>query len=69
MIGTHPSVSTVRLVVIGYHCNYLGGQLNYQAFTHQLIGRATNYLPCNWWFVAWHTPPTALGWQVIGNKA
>ena len=48
-------MSVVRLVVIGYHCNHLGEQLNYQASTHWLIGRSTNYLLCNWYLVAWHT--------------
>ena len=37
MIGAHLSVFIVRLVVIGYHCNHFGGQLNYQAFTYWLI--------------------------------
>ena len=39
MIGAHP-VSVVSLVVICYHCNCLDGQLNFQAFTHWLIGSA-----------------------------
>ena len=43
MIDAHPSVSIVRLVMIGYHCNHLDGQLNYQASAHWLIGGATNY--------------------------
>ena len=43
MIGAHQSVPIVRLVVIGYYCVHLDGQLNYQAFTHQLISGATNY--------------------------
>ena len=43
MIDAHSSVSVVSLVVIGYHCNHLDGQPNYQSFTHWLIGRATNY--------------------------
>ena len=37
MIGAHPSVSIVRLIEIGYHCNCLDGQLNYQAFAQWLI--------------------------------
>ena len=43
MIGAHPSMSIVRLIVIGYHCNHLDGQLNYQASAHWLIGGATMY--------------------------
>ena len=29
-----------KFVVIGYCCNHLDGQLNCQAFTHCIIGRA-----------------------------
>ena len=47
MIDAQPSMSLVRLIVIGYNCNCLGGQLNYQAFAHWLIGGATNYRLCN----------------------
>ena len=43
MMGANSGVSIVSLVVIGYCCDCLGGQLNYQAFTHWLIGGATNY--------------------------
>ena len=38
LLGVHPSMSVVRRVVIGYHCNCLDGQLNYWTTTHQLIG-------------------------------
>ena len=41
MIGAYLSVSIVSLVVTGYHCNCLDGQLKWQAFTHCIIGRAT----------------------------
>ena len=34
-------MSIVSLARIGYHCNCLDGQLNWQAFTHCTIGRAT----------------------------
>ena len=43
MIGPHPSVSVVRLIMIGYHCTHLDGQLNYQASTHWLISGTTMY--------------------------
>ena len=36
-------MSIVRVVMIGYCCNCLGGQLNFQASTHWLICGATNY--------------------------
>ena len=39
----HPSVSVVSLAMIGFCCDHLCGQLNYQAFTHWLICGATNY--------------------------
>ena len=41
MIGAYLSVSIVSLVVIGYHCNHLDGQLNWQVFTHHIIGGAS----------------------------
>ena len=37
MIGADLGVSIVSLAMIGYCCNCLGGQLNYQAFTHWLM--------------------------------
>ena len=48
MIGVHPSMSIVRLIVIGYCCNCLDGQLNYQASAHWLISGATVYQLCDW---------------------
>ena len=69
MIGAYLSVSIVCFAVIGYHCNCLDGQLNCQAFTHCIISRTTKLLTVQLVIVAWHTPPTALGWLVIGNKA
>ena len=44
MIGAYLSVSIVSFVVIGYHCNCFDGQLNWQAFTHCTISRATKLL-------------------------
>ena len=44
MIGAHTSVSTVSFAVIGYHCNCLDGQLDYQTLTHCIIGGATKLL-------------------------
>ena len=49
LLGVHPSISIVRLILIGYHCNCLDGQLNYQASAHRLIGVTTIYWFCNWW--------------------
>ena len=37
LLGVHPSISVVKLIVIGYCCNCLDGQLNCQVFTHWLI--------------------------------
>ena len=42
MIDALPSMSIVRLIMIGYHCNHLDGQLNHQASAHWLIIGATN---------------------------
>ena len=50
LLGVHPSMSIVRLIMIGYHCNHLDGQLNYQASAHWLIGGTTMYPLCNQWF-------------------
>ena len=41
LIGAQLGVSIVSFGVIGYHCTYLDGQLNWQAITHCIIGRAT----------------------------
>ena len=30
-------MTTVNLIMIGYHCNHLDGQLNYQTSTHWII--------------------------------
>ena len=37
LLGVHPSICIVRLIVIGYCCNHFDGQLNYQASAHWLI--------------------------------
>ena len=49
LLGVHPSMSIVRLIVIGYSCNCLDGQLNYQASAHWLIGGTTMYQICDQW--------------------
>ena len=48
-LGVHPSISIVRLIMIGYCCNCLDGQLNYRASAHWQIGVTTMYWLCNWW--------------------
>ena len=47
LLGVHPSISIVKLIVIGYHCNHLDGQLNCQASAHWPIGVTTIYWLCN----------------------
>ena len=47
LLGVHPSISFVRLIMIGYYCNHLDGQLNYWASAHWLISVTTNYR-CTW---------------------
>ena len=69
MIGAYLNVSIVSFAVIGYPVNCLDGKLYCQAFTHCIIGRATKLSTVQSVIVAWHTPPTALGWLVEGNKA
>ena len=34
LLGVHPTISIVKLIMIGYHCNCLDGQLNCWAFPH-----------------------------------
>ena len=48
LLGVHPSISIVKLIMIGYHCNHLAGQLNCWAFTHLLIGVTIMYQLCYW---------------------
>ena len=47
LLGVHPSISIVKLTVIGYHCNCLDGQLNYQASALWLIGVTIMYQICD----------------------
>ena len=49
LLGVHPSISIVKLIMIGYHCNHLDGQINYQASAHWLIGLTIMYQLCNQW--------------------
>ena len=55
MIGAYLSVYPVSFAVIGYHFDCLDGQLNCQAFTHCIIGRAPKLLTVQSVIVAWHT--------------
>ena len=48
LLGVHPSISIVKLIMVGYHCNCLDGQLNCWAFTHWLIGVTIMYQLCYW---------------------
>ena len=48
LFGVHPIISIVKLIVIGYHCNCLDGQLNYRASAHWLISVTTMFQLCNW---------------------
>ena len=61
MIGAYLSVSIVSFAMIGYPLNHLDGQLNCQAFTHCIIGRATKLSTTQLVIVACHTPSTDLG--------
>ena len=46
LLGVHPSISIVKLIMIGYHCYFLDGQLNCWVFTHWLIGVTIMYQLC-----------------------
>ena len=50
LLGIHPSISIVRLIMIGNHCNWLDGQLNCWASAHWQISVTTMYQLCNWWW-------------------
>ena len=43
LLGVHPSITIVRQIMIGYHCNCLDGQLNCWASTHWLISVTIMY--------------------------
>ena len=47
LLGVHPSISIVKLIMIGYHCNRLDGQLNCQASTHWLNSVTIMYQLCD----------------------
>ena len=49
LLGVHPSICIVRLIVIGYCCNCLDGQLNYWASAHWLIAVNIMYWLCDQW--------------------
>ena len=46
LLGVHPSISIVKLIMVGYHCNCLDGQLNCWSFAHWLIGVTIMYQLC-----------------------
>ena len=49
LLGVHPSISIVKLIATGYHCNHLNEQLNCWAFAHWLIGMTIMHWLCYWW--------------------
>ena len=49
LLGVHPSISTVKLIVTGYHCNCLDGQLNCWSSAHWLISVTIMYWLCDQW--------------------
>ena len=49
LLGVHPSISIVKVIVIGYCCNCLDEQLNCWASTHLLISVTIMYWSCYWW--------------------
>ena len=50
LLGVHPSISIVKLIVNGYCYNCLDGQLYCWASAHWLIGVTIMYQLCYWWF-------------------
>ena len=49
LLGVHPSISIVKLIMMGYHSNCLDGQLNCQASAHWLISVTIMYWLCYQW--------------------
>ena len=49
LLGVHPSITIVKLIVFGYCCNCLDGQLNYWASTHWLISVTIMFWIHDWW--------------------
>ena len=49
LLGVYPSISVVKLIVIGYCCNCLDGQLHCQASAHWVISVTIMYQLCYWW--------------------
>ena len=43
LLGVHPSISIVKLIMIGYHCNCLDGKLNCWVFAHWVISVTIMY--------------------------
>ena len=48
LLGVHPSISIVKLIMIGYCYNCLDGQLNCRASAHWLISVTIIYWLCTW---------------------
>ena len=49
LLGVHPSITIARLIMIGYCCNCLDGQLNYWASTQWQISVTIMYWIRNQW--------------------
>ena len=49
MLSDHPNISIVKVIMIGYCCNHLDGQLNCWASAHWLISVTTMYWLCYRW--------------------
>ena len=64
LLGVHPSISIVRMIMIGYCCHCLDGQLNYQASAHWLIGVTTMYQLCDQWLC--HSTPVS--WKEANKR-
>ena len=68
MIGAYLSVSIVSFAMIVYPLNCLDGQLNCQAFTHCIIGRAIKLSMCMCMYTYMNTDVLGFyGWNVTKN--
>ena len=66
-LGVHPSMTLVKLIMIGYHCNYLDGQLNCLASTHWLIIMSEHVLE-NLIMYQWLCPSTHVNFIILSFK-
>ena len=64
LLGVYPSVSIVKVTMIGDYCNHWDGLLNCWAFEHWLIGVTIMYWLCYQWLGS-STPAFTNCWHIF----